>query len=455
MLHTEDGTSIDFSCGVADLVCTTSESLAGLMTDAITSLADFALDSSDFNSSSGLWAASIAQAGTWLGYTAIVMVITVAVSLAWGLVTSQPHAIRRAILGSLLAFPATVFAIFIVGRGLDVIDQISAGLLDSFIGGGGLASRVNELVSVSQGSVEVRHEYAGQTTVNDVLILADCVDGDLMNNVGAFCSLNTLGGGFGDMTGQQIKDTYLVYGNEGTSTGLLMLFLFIMLLGMLMLAMSFGFRTFVLMLLTAFAPIAFVLLPARGGEVWVKRWASAVVAMALAKPLMIGALALLFAAFGSVPSIGDVTVVPLLIGIVLIGLMPVAAYALFSFIGGGDGGDQVGTRIGGSAMQQAKSTGRGTNQSISRFIQGSIGRGSGSPTVAPTSAAPPPGRASRPPAAGGSGTATQGPSTTRGAGGGIPGGGSRAQPPAQPPQRPQTPPPSAAGGSSPGGGGTP
>lgn len=362
------GFEADFGCGLTDFWCQGTESLATWLADTITGLSEFALSASEFHFGSELWDVSATEAGgAWLGMSVLVMFITSLVGITMAAIQMSGQLMKRALLGTALAFPATIFAIFIVGRGLVALDQFSEWLASRASGAGTLHTRVTDMIE-DKGtvkSVKPGYELFFPVQVGDVPV--------------SMAWVRTPDGG----TVPFIPAEHMVT-TEGVSAEVVIVFLAVMALGMILLTLALAFRTFAMMLLIAFAPLAFVLLPAKGGGVWVKRWIAAVTAMALAKPLMFGALALLMGAFSSVKSVRDPNVVPMLIGLVLVSLMPIMVYGFFSFIGAGDGGDNIGSRAGQSATSHAQrgaqSISRGTksmSSSVTKAVRGGSGAAAG------------------------------------------------------------------------------
>lgn len=324
---------LSFGCGVTDAYCMMMEQIARGMAKATSWLADETLGTQEFNTGSDLWNVATDQAGTWLGLSIMVMIITSVVGISVAAVMGRGDLMKRALIGTGLSLPATMFAYFIVGKGLDVVDELSDGMLDKLTGTtGGFGALVESVMW--QGSA-----------------------------LTAFSSLTS--------GGVPIPQVVLV--------------LLAMFLGILFIAFAIAFRNFVLMLLIAFAPLAFVILPAQGGGVWVKRWISAVTAMALAKPLILGTLALVMAGFESVGSIWSPQGVSLLIGFAIAAFMPLMAYSFFNFIGGdGGAGDQVGSRGAGTVSQKVQQGG----QHVQQFrTQQAMKGGRGAPGAAGSPAA--------------------------------------------------------------------
>lgn len=302
MILAADDLKVDFGCSPLDIYCKAFDFVGNGLASSIGWLADGALGNQKFAPGTGLWDSAISEAGPWLGIAVLVMVITSVVGIAGGAIMGRSDMIKRAVVMSLVSFPATMFAYFIVGEGLLVIDEISAGLLERLTGSqDGFGGVIRALFKSDSAHI-----------------------------------LGTVAQGAPSMIGKMI------------------LVLVALFLGVLVIALAMAFRDFVLMLLIAFAPLAFVLLPAKGGGTWVRRWVSAVTAMALAKPLILGTLILVMSALGKVDTIWSAEGVSLMIGFLIAAFMPIMAYSFFSFMGGGAGGDQVGTQAGQVAARSSQ-----------------------------------------------------------------------------------------------------
>ncbi|NLA66257.1 MAG: hypothetical protein GX862_10165, partial [Leucobacter sp.] len=359
---------VDFTCDPLDFICKNYESTANGLADAANWMADFALGGQEFATGGAMWNTATDQAGLWLGMAVIVMIITATVGFATAAIAGRGDLVKRTLFGTLLSFPATLFAYFIVGKGLDVIDEFSEGLLAS-----------------------ITDDY----------------------------------GGFGAVIEAMFRDEVTMLAVAETAVGAgatlyvrVLIVVLAIFIGVLFITVAMAFRNFVLMLLIAFAPLAFVLLPAKGGGTWVKRWLAAVVAMALAKPLMLGTLALVLAGFREIGTVWTPAAIYLLIGLLITAFMPLMAYSFFQFIGGdGGAGDQVGQRVGSSTTQKVQ---QGGQMAVNRHHSNQMVK------QRQSAAAPPVAHHSPQPAAGGNRT------TVAPSGGGRPGAGAGAQPTLQP-----------------------
>lgn len=327
---------VDFECGALDFVCTTMESQATAMHGFMTWLAENTLGQQHLSPGSDLYEGAMGSSGLelWLGYALVVMVITGAVGLAFAALTQNGQAMKRAILGTLLSIPATFGAIWVTGQALTLVDEISDGLLERLGGANGTANLLELLVPSS-----------------------------------------ALDAGTSMITGGTPNALVIV--------GIMLVYIIAMLLIMLALA----FRNVILMLLIAFAPLAFVLLPAKGGSVWVKRWAGAVVAMILTKPLIFGLLLLLTGTAGGIETVWSAAGLTIGLGMLVTSLMPLMAFGFFGFIasGGSSAGENIGSQ-GAQKISGATSQVTNVTQMAGRF--GGAGRTAAAiPAVAPVAAA--------------------------------------------------------------------
>lgn len=384
MLFRAEDKLVDFECGVADLMCGSMEQAANWTADAINWLANWSLGAQSFRPGDDLWNTAVDEAGVWLGMAILVMMITFIVGVAGGALLQRPDVIKRTLLATLASLPAFYFSFFMVGQGLQIIDEFSAGILDRLSGDGGFAGMIERLFSAQA-------------------------------NWGAATAATAVG---------------------APPVGQMMLVLVVMALGLMFITFAMAFRDFVLMILIAFAPLAFVLLPAKGmDDVWMKRWMSAVTAMALAKPLILGTLMLVMAGFKNLESIWSGAGLSLGIGVVITSFMPILAYSFFQFMGGGAGGDDVGQRFGTVTSQKTQQV---VSSAARRIPNGP--RGGGGPAPAAPGAA---GRGSTA-GGGGSGNPQAAPAASSGqhSGGGRPGQGPAANgrlegaPQGSPPKQP-------------------
>lgn len=150
-------------------------------------------------------------------------------------------------------------------------------------------------------------------------------------------------------------------------------------LGSVVLVFVFAFRNLALMVLVAFAPLAFMLAPVRPGARVIATWAAAVLALLVTKPLTIGLLSLILQTGQGLESLWVPEALPLLIGIILSVFMPFVAFTLFDFVGTQAVGsaEGAGRAVTGSAMRGGQSAARSAGYQI-RSRPRSPGGGGGS-----------------------------------------------------------------------------
>jgi len=191
----------------------------------------------------------------------------------------------------------------------------------------------------------------------------------------------------------------------------------ILALGSFVLTFVFAFRNLALMVLVAFAPLAFMLAPVRPGVRIISVWASAVLALIITKPLTMGLLSLILTTGAEMESLWVPEALPLLFGIILTAFMPLVAFTLFDFVGtqAASSAEGAGRAVTGSAVRGGQSAARSAGYQI-RSRPRLPSAGGGSPS--------------------GGGTAARPPAITRtpGAGGGAPGGAAGGVPKAPTPQ---------------------
>lgn len=220
MFLVEDPGKIELGCEFADFFCLVSEGAANQGLDTVSWLTDNVLGGQEFQPGTSLWNTAIEQANVWLGLSIMVMMITSMVALGVGALLGRPDLIKRAAIGTFLSVPATFFAFFAVGEGLKLVDEISEGLLSGLTSeGGGFPAFIKSIAKQFQAGT----------------------DGTIAGNVWAIGSLPA-GGNIG---------------------GPVMFTVLLLSIGVILIGCTMAFRNFVLLILIAFAPLAFVLLPSR------------------------------------------------------------------------------------------------------------------------------------------------------------------------------------------------
>lgn len=331
MMFRAEDRIVDFKCSFGDILCASYEQQANWAADAINWLAGVALGGQGFSPESSLWTAATGEAGQWLGMSIIVMAITFCVGLAGGALMQRPDTIKRTLLATFASLPAFYFSYFFIGEGLKAIDDFSDGILARLTGAEGFGQMIEALF-------EAEASYgAGMALASPPI-------------------------------------------------GRMLVTIVIMAIAMFFIAVAMAFRDFVLMILIAFGPLAFALMPARGAnDEWFKRWLSAVAAMALARPLILGTVALVMAGFRDTGSIWSSAGLSLAIGFVISAFMPVLAYGFFQWMGAGGGGDDIGKR---AADQSSQKTQQVISSMTRRIPKGGGGGRGAAPSAAPRQPVP-------------------------------------------------------------------
>jgi hypothetical protein len=158
----------------------------------------------------------------------------------------------------------------------------------------------------------------------------------------------------------------------------------ILALGSFVLTFVFAFRNLALMVLVAFAPLAFMLAPVRPGVRIITVWASAVLALLITKPLTMGLLALILTTGAEMESLWVPEALPLLFGIILTAFMPLVAFTLFDFVGTQAIGsaEGAGRAVGSAAMRGGGTVARNAGYSMRSRPLGGRGGGAGAPSQA-------------------------------------------------------------------------
>ncbi|HEY8686365.1 MAG TPA: hypothetical protein VIO57_12230 [Chloroflexota bacterium] len=323
-------TNLNFGCAPLDVTCISEETISNQAAKWIADDLKGLSANTAFNTSGPLWAVAVDQAGFWWTIVGFVVVGATAIGIALAAIMGDRKLILRAFGGILGTFAALFLSIWAVGKGLDVVDGLTAPLLAHATAGGSLQDTVMALLYPPGLSA--------------------------------------------------------ILGNESPIAILLYLCLFCV--GLVVMAFVDSVRNFGLMVLIAFAPLAFSILGTKVGSTWLRNWTAAVVALILTKPLTTGLLVMVLNGMGSVKSLYSVQALPLAFGLVLSLLMPFVAFGLFSFIGGAAAGsfEGVGAHLRGGgrdAGRLANTTSRRIGASVPKAFGGnSRGAPSGQGTSA-------------------------------------------------------------------------
>ncbi|WP_053353953.1 hypothetical protein [Leucobacter musarum] len=284
MFMLEDQIELGCTPGIEYPMCVGAESTARGMGSFIGWLAETVLGAQEFAPGTTLWDNAIGEASNWFAIAIIVMLITGIVGLATGMVSMKPRRLWASVGGIAAAIPSTYIALAVGGTLLTLSDQLSE-LALTRIGGDGSFENLFRMV--------------------------------LQNGTGT-----DLGGALLGLTGF-------------SGAAPMLLLLVGILLGLILMSFALAFRNLGLMILIAFAPLAFMAVPMKGGWEIVKKWALAGIALLLAKPLMFGVLAMLLKSSEGMALFSSQTLT-VMTGLFVVSFMPMMAYSFFSFLGAGN-----------------------------------------------------------------------------------------------------------------------
>ncbi|UTX53302.1 hypothetical protein [Leucobacter aridicollis] len=307
----EDTLDIDFECGPVDLICKSFESQTQGLTEFLSWVADITLGNHSIAPGSKLWDSAIGESGYWFGLAIVVSLGILSVGIMRGVFQGD---IKWPIIGVLSGIPSTILALTVGGKLLEVSAEISKDLLNRIGGGDGFAAAIRTTMQVGTGS----------------------------DKTGAV--LSVLGVGFLPM----------------------LILLLVLILGMIVLNFALAFRNFAIMVLIAFAPLAFMAVTTKGGWGLAKKWMNAGIALLIAEPLMFGLLAMILRATKGA-TLFDGGTLTLGIGLFMTAFMPLMVVKFFDFLGAdGVAGDQAGSQMGRSVSQSSKTAVRNVTSVLTR-----------------------------------------------------------------------------------------
>lgn len=323
MMFPLEDKKIEFGCEALDIVCMSFENQARGLADFMSWLASMVIGDQKFEPGTKLWTNAIDEAGNWMGLAIVIMIAVGAIGISTGMMQVSGRKLWWSILGICSAIPSTYFAVALGGELLSISDLVSKGILERIGGANGFMALFR---AASQGG-----------TGNDA----------------AGMGLNLLSGG--------------VASSLPTMTMLVML-----IIGLVLMGFALAFRNLALMILIAFSPLAFMAVSTKGGWKLAKLWALSGIAMLLAKPLMLGVLAMLLktskgAALFSAETMTVAT------GLFVVSFMPLAAGSFFAWMGGGNeahAGGGVGQQAGQKVTQSLKQGGQNLKQSFGGMAGG-------------------------------------------------------------------------------------
>lgn len=306
---------IEFGCSFGDVICSAFESQARGLGDFMGWLAGEVLGSQDLAPGSTLWDAAIGETSNWLAIGILVSIGVGIIGISSGALSLSPKKVGWSLLGILSGIPATLIALTLGGALLDWSDQISDAVLDRFSGPEGFS---NLFRAAAQGG-----------TGNDV----------------AGAALQVVSG--------------------GTSAALpTMLMLLACIAGIIVMSVSIAFRNLALMILIAFAPLAFATVGMKSGWQIVKKWATAGIALLISKPLMFGIVAMLLKTSEGMALFSPQTLT-VVTGLFVAAFMPMMAYSFFNFLGA-SAENNAGANVASSAGQKGQNNVQRVSNMFSR-----------------------------------------------------------------------------------------
>lgn len=370
LLRGEDAEELEFGCNFGDLICVAFEAQARGLGKFLGWLAELVLGSQKLAPGTKLWDSAIDEAGNWFAVSILVMLATGVIALATGMLSMKKHNVFFALGGLAAAIPSTYLALGVGGELLKLSDDFSDLALKRLGGEDGFANVFRAVSTGGSGS-----------------------------DVAGFAKMVLSG---------------------GTANALpTMLMMILLIIGLIMMSFAIAFRNLGIMILIAFAPLAFMSVPMKGGWGITKKWGLAGIALLLSKPLMFGVLAMLLKSAKGMELFSPETLT-VATGLFVVSFMPMMAYSFFSFLGSGNesqAGQNVGSAAGQKAGQSAKQAG---SMVVSRGAGVAKSFGGGAAKAGATGASGASGAASK----GGASGATSGGAQSGGqSGGAAPAGG--------------------------------
>lgn len=325
------------SCGTFDIQCHMRNAMAEMLDNWSKSLGQFGKEmlAAAFSGDGGgistkEWSVATTMTSKWALVLLIVVIGMAAVQVIISLIQGNPRVAVSAALWGILAWPTTLISIFLAIRVTAASDALSVGILD-VSGGDAGADAASKVFSLTQAG---RMADGGQGLLEQIL----------------------RGPGSDPVT--------------GSVSGLLQVaivsfdMVLITLIAAFFLSMMLAFRNFALLVLVGFAPLAFMALPVGALRAWAIRWAQAVLALIIAKPVAAGMLVMSGELLGAADQLFSWLVG--LAAMAMAGFAPMITMRMFSFIGGetaaayGSHGSAVVnnaasgvTRVGSTAVQAA------------------------------------------------------------------------------------------------------
>lgn len=293
---------IEYGCGFADVFCAVAEGSINAVANVMSGLAQSVLQVPD-GEENALIGKAIGFANPWVGFAVVVMMIVGICVCSLAIFRRRWNEAVQAAVVVLLAYPIVQGAYIVVGWLLSICDELAAGFTHRLIAPGGQVEQVLGWLA----------DPGGQA--------------------------------FAAGAGGHVENYLVVFGKQ-------LLFFVLMIVALVLIACTFAFRSFALLLLLGFGPLAFMMLSSvRSGSSMVRKWVAMVCTVALAKPLTISALLLALSLVGTAGLSSLVGVLTIFVGFVMAAFMPLAIYQFFDFVGGSFAADGVGARLGGRGVQ--------------------------------------------------------------------------------------------------------
>lgn len=320
---------VDLQCSFGDIPCVFVEGMARAFQGVTGWLVEVFLGGSGFSPGQPLYAEALSNFRVMLGLAVVLGIALGAIGMAWGALTLSPQTVLKTFLSLFFLIPASGIAIYAGSKALEISDEMSKELITRISGDQGLVNLFIGYLRKPDGSFE----------------------GNVINN------LSTL-----------MPDSGVQYGVR------FLIMLVLIILGLTLNMFALAFRDLMLMILFAFAPLAFLLVTLRGNWAIVRKWALAVFALVMAKPLLLGVIAMLLSVAGSASGLAG-SFWTITFGLVVCSFMPFIAYNFFNFLGA-DSEASAGGAIPQSAKAGATSASMQQTQIVSLFRRrGAAGAG--------------------------------------------------------------------------------
>lgn len=275
---------MDEDCGITDVSCHAANAANDLLNQFadMISWMQWTMVRSAFTGNAGTidgteWGVAFSMTSKWAMVLLIVVVALTFVQMAGALIRANIQGVLDAFLRGVLAWPATLAAVWLAVQLTSATDLLTVGILN-----GGASSGTGVLGAFFDRIDELPLQSAESQTVNMSMALA-----------------------------------------------VLMILSF---LASIALSFMLAFRNFALICLVGFSPIAFMAMPLQATRGWSMKWLQAVIALILAKPIAAGMLVL-----ANDLTVQSTDMWQWLVGVVAMAMAsfaPVITMRMFSFMGG-------------------------------------------------------------------------------------------------------------------------